>query len=160
LLLANCYLHFARAEEPAAPPPQAAIHFANGDFATGQLLDSHEAGVVRWKNAAFDGELVFPADAVQSIEYKRIADPRSAGPYFLEVAGGDTISGQLVSLDERNVAIQTPGLGTLTLDRDIVQRLFRSVPGEVMFAGPGVLSAWETKGPAKSWREEAGHLAT
>jgi thiol-disulfide isomerase/thioredoxin len=123
-------------------------------------MDSHEAGVLRWQSAAFNGELAFPADAVQSVEFKRIVDPRNAGPYFFELAGGDTISGKLMALDEQNVVVQTPGLGELTLDREIVQRLFRSVPGEVMFAGPGVLSAWESKGPAKAWREEAGHLAT
>jgi thiol-disulfide isomerase/thioredoxin len=146
--------------EPPEPTNEAAIHFANGDFATGQLLDSPEAGVLHWRTAAFDGELVFSANVVQSVEYKRIVNPRDAGPYFLEFAGGDTISGNLVSLDERHVVLETPGLGALTIDRATVQRLFRSVPGEVMFAGPGVLSAWDTKGSSKSWREEAGHLAT
>jgi thiol-disulfide isomerase/thioredoxin len=159
-LLAHEGWQMARADEPTGTGATAAIHFSNGDYATGQLLDSPEAGVLRWQSAAFDGELAFRGEVVQSIEFKRIVDPRNAGPYFLELAGGDTLSGSLLRLDEQNLTIHTPGLGVLTLERSVVQRLFRSVPGELMFAGPGVLSAWETSGPAKAWREEAGHVAT
>ena len=138
----------------------AAIHFANGDFAMGQLVDSHEANVLRWRSAAFDGDLLFPTEVIQSVEFKRTVDLENAGPYFLELAGGDTVSGKLMALDDRTMVIQTPGLGVVTLDRAHVQRLFRSTPGAVTFAGPGSLSAWETPAGAKAWREEGGHLAT
>src|SRR4051794_3907864 len=94
----------SEATEPAEPAA-AAIHFPNGDYATGQLMDSHEAGILHWRSAAFAGELAFPADAVQSVEFKRVVDPRNAGPYFFELAGGDTISGKLMALDERNVVV-------------------------------------------------------
>src|SRR5262249_18473880 len=78
-------------DEAAEPATTAAIHFSNGDYATGRLLNSHEAGVLRLQSGAFVGELAFPAEAVQSVEYKRVVDPKNAGPYFLEIAGGDTI---------------------------------------------------------------------
>jgi len=145
---------------PAQAPAAGAIHFTNGDFAAGQLLDSAEPDVIRWQSPAFSGELKFPAQVVQSIELQQTVEPRDAGPYFFELAGGDTISGELIALDGQKVVIKTPGLGVLTVNRAVLRRFFRSVPGEVLFAGPGSLASWKTFGPAKGWREEASHLVT
>jgi thiol-disulfide isomerase/thioredoxin len=140
--------------------PTYSLHFPNGDFLVGCLLDSQDADALTWQSAAFRAPLRFSVSAVQSIQFQRAINARVSGSYCFELAGGDALYGSLAALDEREAVIETSGLGKLHLDRAIVHRLFRASARDLIFAGPGGLEGWEVAGPAKTWREEGGHLRT
>src|SRR5205814_343579 len=73
-------------------------------------------------------------------------------------AAGDTLYGSLVALDEREATIHAPGLGTLHVDRAGLHRIYRASAADLVFAGPGGLSGWETPESDKAWRDEGGQL--
>lgn len=148
--------------QDAAPesPKRPLLQFANGDFLTGKLLDSTTENTFTWQSEAFLSPLEFPASIVQAIDFRNPLDIRRVGPYFFDIAGGDTLTGGLVALDDRQIVINTPGLGTLHVDRAAVTRFYRASATDVLFAGPGGLTGWELAGPAMAWQEEAGAVRT
>src|SRR5205823_2324342 len=112
-----------------------------------------------WRSNAFGDSLRFAASDVESVQFPRAAKPRPPdGPYCFELAGGDTLYGSLVALDEREATIHAPGLGTLHVDRAGLHRFYRASAADLVFAGPGGLSGWETPDSAKDWRDVGGKL--
>src|SRR5262245_9254526 len=150
----------ACAQESANNAGTYSLHFANGDFLAGRLLESGGANSLTWRSAAFAAPLHFTIGAVQSIQFKQPITAKGAGPYCVELAGGDVLYGSLVALDEHEAVVQTGGVGMLHLDRAIVHRLIRTGAGDLLFAGPTGLDGWETAGPANAWHEEGGQLRT
>ena len=146
-----------RADETARPPT---VHFRNGDFASGQLLDSPVAGSLIWKSDAFVSPLELPLSGIRSIQFPATQPAADAGPYCFELAGDDTLHGALVSLDERQAVLEVPSFGTLHVERAALLRFYRTSAADLVFAGPGGLDGWKTTGPEKAWRDEAGHLQT
>jgi len=157
-----CSGALAAAEEATKEPESrpSSLHFTSGDYLAGRLLDSPDPGSLNWHSDAFRGPLSFPVGAVQSIQFHRAIEPRIPGPYCFELAGGDVLYGSLAALDERELTIETGGLGTLHLDQAIVHRLYRTGAKDLIFSGPGGLAGWETAGPTKAWRDDGGQLRT
>lgn len=162
-LIGLCVCGAIAVAEPPSNQPEGrsySLHFANGDFLAGRLLDSEDASYFSWHSDAFRDPLRFAVGAVQSIQFKRAINPRIPAPYCFELASGDTLYGSLAALDEREAVIHTTGLGALHVDRAIVHRFFRTNTTDLIFGGPGGLAGWEIAGPAKAWREEGGQLRT
>src|SRR5262245_65310 len=146
--------------EQAKETTAASLHFANGDHVSGHLLDSQSPTTFAWHSDSFRQPLHFAVPVVQSIEFQRQLDLRLAGPSCFELAGAATLLGALVGLDGQEAIIQTPGLGTLHLDRAIVHRFYRTSAADLVFSGPGRLDTWGAATPPKAWRQETGHLRT
>lgn len=146
---------------------QPTLHLAGGDFVSGRLLDSADAGRLTWQSDAFTQPLQFDLRRVHSLQFPLPARrPDQAGPYCFELAGGDSVAGQLVSLDEREAVLEIPGLGTLHVERVALLRFYRASAADLIFAGPGGLEGWRQTvvgqvGEAdKAWSDEAGQLRT
>ena len=134
------------------------LTLANGGFAAGELLDSAQPGLIRWRSPAFSGPIEFQAAALAAIRWpspgKRV-DP--SGEFRFELAGGDVAFGRLVALDESTVEVDLPALGRHRLDRRAVQRIQPRRDGaEMIYSGPNGLADWQEPKPKGSWREEAG----
>src|SRR5262249_46771880 len=140
--------------------PNYTVHFPNGDFFSGRLLDSADATSFNWQSPAFREPLRFSVSVAHSIQFQRKIQGRVSGPYCFELAGGDALVGSLAALDEREAVIETSGLGQLHLDRAIIHRVYHTSAADLIFVGPGGLDGWEVAGPAKAWREEGGRLRT
>lgn len=146
------------ADEPSAPSGPV-IHFRNGDFITGQLLDSTEANRFSWQSSAFEASLSFPVGAAQSIQFPLKRTPPVDAAFCFELAGGDTLYGSLAALDNREATLEIPGLGTLHVERSLLARFSRSSSADVIFSGPSGLSGWEAT-PAKAWRDQGGQVSS
>ena len=153
----------AAADEATTKSP--ALHFRNGDYVSGHLLDS-PAGSILWQADAFAKPLPFKLGGVHSVQFPLPARrPDAAGPYCFELAGGDSISGQFVSLDDKQAVLEIPSLGTLHVERSALLRFYKASAADLIFAGPGGLAGWKQTGPGKdaagkAWRDEAGQLRT
>lgn len=145
-----------RAEEQRTP----IIQLINGDHLTGNLVNSPLEDCIGWKSPLFALPFQFSTAGVASVHFPVPQNlPEPDGAYGFELAGGDLLFGELRSLEAESAIVDVQGLGPLTIERKIIQRLFRrTVAGEQIFVGPSGLNGWKTSGESGSWREEAGHL--
>jgi peroxiredoxin len=138
------------------------LRLSGGDYAAGELLDCDQTGVLRWRSPAFARPLDFALGAVSSVSFPtRAAGSRPAGPYGLELAGGDVLFGALVGLDARQAELDAPGLGRLHVQRSTVERIVNCREGSApIYVGPNGLSEWKETSPGGAWGQEAGQLFT
>jgi thiol-disulfide isomerase/thioredoxin len=178
------------AADAPAPPPQAALHLADGGSVVGALKGSDKPSSIRWESPAFAKPLEFPLDRIGSVTFPLPASPpRPAGDLCFELAGGDVLFGSLAGLDADAATIETPRFGRLKVARAKLHRISRWRDGtDAVYLGPGGLAGWKvppmpvpSSQPARvamrggvvppanpeppaptiaSWREEAGQLAT
>ncbi len=128
----------------AAPPPQA-ILFRNGDLLTGQLESITPADGLRWRHADATAAIQFQPGALAEIHLGAPAPPPVTAPSFcyVRLTNGDELSGNLKSLDEQQVVLDTWFAGSLTLPRARVASLRPAGPTpRAVFAGPDGLEGW------------------
>jgi len=151
---------------PAFPPPVPSatvptLFLPNGGFASGDLVDSPEAGTIRWRSPAFAAPLSFATDAVDAARWPAPPKlPTATGEYRFELAGGGLLSGSLVALDDSTAELDVPGVGRLHVERPSLNRLHRRRDeSDLVYSGPNGLAGWE-QSPKATWREEAGQPIT
>ncbi len=149
-----------RADEPAEKNRGPVLHLSNGDYVSGNLVESDIAGRLGWQSSAFTSPFHFALGGIASIHFPVPAEPpQFAGDYCIELAGGDMLFGSLVGLDADFVVFEVAGMGQLHIDRGTVQRICRwGDRTELLFVGPSGLNGWNTNGDQQAWREDAGHL--
>lgn len=128
----------------AASTPQA-ILFRNGDVLTGQLESITPADGLRWRHADAAVAIQFQPNALAEIHLGAQSPPTTTSPSFcyVRLTNGDELSGNLKSLDERHIVIETWFAGTLTLPRPRVASLRPAGPTpRVIFAGPDGMDGW------------------
>ncbi|MCC7084098.1 MAG: hypothetical protein IT427_03715, partial [Pirellulales bacterium] len=141
-------------EKPAAPPTSATaviataqpiLHLTNGDVAPGELRDSADPSILRWQCDIFTKPLDFKISNVSAVHFPQLKQPPTAvGEYGFEVVGGDILFGSLLTLNDREVGIDSPSFGKLTLRRDYVRRLLRwEDAAGFVYVGPSGLSGWK-----------------
>ncbi len=145
---------------PASASTGPVLTLPNGGFAAGELLDSADPKVIRWRSPAFAGPVEFRSSALSAIRWpsppKRV-DP--SGEFRFELAGGDVVFGRLVALDDATAEVDLPGLGRFHVDRKSVQRIQPRRDGaEMIYSGPNGLADWKEPKPKGSWREEGGQV--
>ncbi|MFM8709291.1 MAG: hypothetical protein ACKOHK_14725, partial [Planctomycetia bacterium] len=135
----------------------------------GRLLDVPAEAVgsrtsFLWQSPAFARPFEFALDGVAGIRFPLPATgavPEAAGGWRIELVDGDQLVGDLVSIDERQVAAaigtaESPV--TVAVRRAAVRGLFREAAGATVAASGG-LAGWQ-QNPAGSWRDEGGRLAS
>jgi len=143
------------------------LHLSGGDYVSGRLLDSESDSALTWQSDAFARPLQFDLSRVHSVQFPPPARrPDQAGPFCFELAGGDSLAGQLVSLDERQAVLEIPGVGTLHVERAALLRFYRATAADLIFAGPQGLEGWRQTvlghvGEASgAWSDDRGQLQT
>lgn len=159
----NPDLQFAAVAFPAANTTavgQPVLHLANGDFATGQLLDGDDPKTLRWQSPAFARPLDFKLQSASGIHFPvPKAATKPTGEFGVELLGGDMLFGSLVSLTKDTLALDVPQIGLVHIDRSQVCRLERRRDSsDFVYFGPNGLQNWTQSGDQKLWREEAGEL--
>ena len=149
----------ATAAETGAAIGPATIHLTNGSYASGKLVASADGENLIWQSPAFVSPFKFPLDAVNAVHFP-VPDkvPQPTGDYCFELAGGDILFGDLISLDDDQAVVDVGGFGRLQVERRILRRMFRWNGGnQLLYFGPSGLAGWQTVGKS-AWHEEAGHL--
>jgi thiol-disulfide isomerase/thioredoxin len=150
---------WAVADEPAGDRNRAVIHLINGDFASGSLVDCSDPKLLRWQCSAATAPFDFLCSAVSAIHFPH---PKEAAPiaadYCVELAGGDTLFGSLVSLNASELILDVPGQGQLHIARERLARIQQwKHGGELVYLGPNGIAGWEFS-DASVWNGEAGEL--
>lgn len=161
-LIVACSLAAAvavQADEAARPT----LRLRNGGYVAGELLTSDNAAELTWQGDGFARPLRFPLAAVHSVQYPVArADgkdkPAAKERYCFELAGGDLLVGDLVSLSEREAVLEIPALGKVTLDRSSLLRFYPVGAADLSYSGPNGLDGWTSVGEKDGWRDEGGAL--
>ncbi len=145
----------------AETPMRPVLRLRNGGYASGQLVASENPAELVWQGDGFARPLRFPLAEVHSVQYPRPADQSPAkGPFCFELSGGDLVTGQLVSLDEREAVLEAAALGKITVERAALRRFYRIGGGELIYSGPHGLQGWVSAGGENAWRDEGGQLTS
>lgn len=143
--------------EPARPT----LHLRNGGSVAGQLLTSDDAATIAWQADGFTKPLRFPLSIIHALRYPPPAErAKGAGPYCFELPGGDTLTGQLISLDDREAVLDIPGTGRVSVERSALRRFYRNSAADLIYSGPDGLDGWIAAGAENAWHDEGGQLAS
>ena len=161
-LLCACFATMAGADEPAGNSNDAVIHLANGDFATGRLVDSPVGHSLTWQSPSFTAPFRFAIPSVNRVQFPvpaQLTPPE--GTYRFELAGRDDLFGSLVDLQGDEAVLDVLGFGRLHVERAIVRRISRwRDPADRVYSGPNGLDGWQTIFNAAGWRAESGQLVS
>jgi hypothetical protein len=103
----------AHGDEPGSPP---ILHFIDGSFAAGELVESTRTGVFRWQAVGFVSPFQFAAKRVNAIHWPQPKSvPKPVGEFCFELAGGDILFGALTALDAKHAALDIPRVGRLNI---------------------------------------------
>jgi peroxiredoxin len=142
-----------------APSDQPILHLANGDFATGELVDADDPEVLRWKSPIAAKPFDFLLKSTSAVHFPVAKEDKPTGEWCLEMIGGDLLFGSLVSLSKDELVVDTGQFGPLHINRREVGRLARwENTGALVYFGPNGLRGWNQPSGTAQWREEAGEL--
>jgi len=118
------------------------ILFNNGDLMHGKFAGINE-GLI-WQRNDIKRDIKFGTKSVKQIIFKssrRVKfNERSS---FITLLSGDRIPGEIVSLDEKNLSIQSPITGKLTLPRKFIRSIAPNpFDGEISYLGPYNSDHW------------------
>lgn len=128
----------------AASSPQALL-FRNGDLLTGQLESITTATGLRWRHTDAAATIEFQPAALAEIHLGAQSAPPANSPNFcfVRLTNGDELAGNIKSLDEQQVVLETWFAGTLTLPRARVASVRPAGPTpRAVFAGPDGMEGW------------------
>ncbi len=128
----------------SASTPQALL-FRNGDLLTGQLESISPATGLRWRHTDAAASIEFQPAALAEIHLGAQLPPPANSPNFcfVRLTNGDEISGNLKSLNEQQLVLETWFAGTLTVPRPRVASVRPAGPTpRAVFAGPDGLEGW------------------
>lgn len=127
-----------------AAPPQA-ILFRNGDLLTGQIESLTPTNGLRWRHGDAAANIQFQTAALAEIHLGSQSPPPATSPSFcyVRLTNGDELPGDLKSLDEQQLVLETWYAGTLTVPRSRVASVRPAGPTpRAVFAGPDGLEGW------------------
>lgn len=137
------------------------LRLRNGGYVSGQLAASDNSTEIVWQGDGFARPLRFPLAGVHAVQYPQpAARVPSMEPYCFELAGGDMLTGQLISLDEREAVLEIAAVGKVTVERSALRRFYRIGGAELIYSGPTGLQGWVAAGGENAWRDEGGQLSS
>jgi len=148
------------------------LRLQGGDTYRGSLQGSSKGQELLWKCPSFLEPIAFPWDSVELVQSQEGAGstesnlPLGKHPFCVELKTGETISGELVSIQADRIELDVPQIGKVQLATEQIRYLLRIIPGgseavEVLGA-----QDWEQvlpatrNGRATKWYLKAGEIST
>jgi hypothetical protein len=134
------------------------LRMKNGDHLAG-APSTFESDQLLWNSPSLEAPLALPYSSLHGLE--------SAGGSFLHPGGhelmlsltnGDLICGQLQSVDEKGVVVDTDFAGRLTVNRLMVEQAEVRPMRKEFYRGPGGDPNWKFVGPQGEWAVKGGAL--
>ncbi|NQV26224.1 MAG: TlpA family protein disulfide reductase [Rhodopirellula sp.] len=154
--------HSFAAEQPLALP---SLHLVNGSFLPGRILESDTPDQITWHSSLFTKPFEFPLAGVSAIQYPVTAPaPEPSGEYCVELSSGDVFYGDLLELTDADLRIQTKTIGTISILREDVHRIYRWQETALIYLGPDGLEGWQDGDVearfSRRWSDEGGWPTT
>lgn len=128
----------------AAEPPDDLLRFSNGDQLHGRFAGLAERGRIAWQRPDLTETIELEPDKARQIVLRGGRPARGIDAVAsVRMVGGDRLPCTITGLDERNLVIETPYAGRLTIPRDRVDTLApQPFGGTLRYAGPFDEQGW------------------
>jgi len=145
----------AATNQPPSQPsaaPKDIMEFLNGDILRGTFLSYDSKNGVRWQHASIKQVLSVKPQGLARIRLQR-PHPSKPGKTsaYVKFINGDELAGDLISLDEEKMTLETWYAGTLSIPRSALASIVFGV-GKfgVIYEGPTSADGWVTKSSANA----------
>jgi peroxiredoxin len=148
-------------DEPEPPADVPVIYLQDNDWLAGAPVETARAEQFGWRSPAFTLPFEFDLRAVTRVRFPAQAQPAwREHDYRLELAGGDVLYGELLSVGEDHLVLRSSQAGELRVKRSAVRCLERCRANALVYLGPNGLDEWHVLPDAGDWHEDNGDLVT
>lgn len=134
------------------------VKFRNGDVLHGTVAEATATGV-RWRRSDVKEPIRFGAESVNELVLAPRVKPAGGRLAVVELTNGDSLTGELVGLDEKVLTLKSWYAGTLAIRRAMAQRvLFGGESMDTVYSGPTSLDEWKSDGNRGAWSYKKGAL--
>ena len=119
------------------------IKFRNGDIFHGKMLSIKSGKEILWKTSeALQNILFFPRNVSEIDFNSHFLQNKKANTSVL-LTNGDILEGTLVSMNEKNLILDTRYAGKITIDSNMIREIFPDAndPG-LLYRGPESIDEW------------------
>jgi len=135
----------------SADEPDSIVRFSNNDRLTGSL-DSLSAELLVWKSPLLEKPSQFFLKQVVDLSLPAAVPANSANhEAILTLTNGDTVRGQLASVTDESVSLDTWFAGRMNFSRLMVSGLKIESRSTFLYAGPTGLEGWKQAGDKPVW---------
>jgi len=130
---------------------QALAFFADGDRISGNLLSTKTIETLSWSSDYLSDPAKLNTKSL--LEIKLPNDPANAsdsGKATINLTNGDTLIGNIQSLDEKSLTISSSVFDSLTIKRGMIRFISLQEPPTRLYSGPVDKEDWETTN--HSWK--------
>lgn len=152
----------ARSSSPTAAPQDGdALKFRNGDSLHGTVVTVVPGSGLRWRRSDVKDPVMF--DLANVVELRLVPRPprtsRAVHRTVVELTNGDRLAGDIVSLNDKALVLNTWYAGTLSVKRPMIQQITFGVANpDAVFVGPTGLDGWTREGNRNAWTYRKGTL--
>lgn len=135
------------ASQPASAPKDT-LEFLNGDLLRGGFLSYDTTAGLRWQHSSIKHVLTIDPVGVYKVRLQNPAATKAERPNcMVRLGNGDEIFGNLVSLDEKAMKIDTWYAGVIEVPRESLQTVAVGLSRfKVLYEGPNGTEGWTLKG--------------
>lgn len=125
------------------------LRFVNGDFIHGTFSGINRSSRLSWSRPDLDQPATLETSKISRIIFNEGTAPaQSSDPATIELASGDILPCEILSLSEKELRINTSYAGELIIPREAVTRLSPSPwGGHLVYRGPFVKKGWTPLSP-------------
>ena len=142
----------AKATEDPAADTGDLLRFTNADQLNGRFAGTKPGPLVLWQRDDVSAPVEFKTDQIRQIILRKgHAAKVLPAPSSVVLINGDRIPGTLTAIDERQVTLDTPFAGPLTLPREVVAMIAPNpTGGRVLYTGPFSPEGWLVVGTGEA----------
>ncbi|MEI6177430.1 MAG: hypothetical protein WCS43_11110 [Verrucomicrobiota bacterium] len=134
----------------------ASVRFSNDDRLTGSM-ESLTADLLVWKSPLLEKPAPFSVKKVMELNLpgslpENVADHEA----LATLTNGDVVRGQLSSVTDEAVSLDTPYAGRMNLNRLNVSSLKIQARSAALYRGPTGMDGWKTTGSKPAWTYAGG----
>ncbi len=151
-----------------AAEPEMRIRLKDGSFGTGTIVGVDQPNQLGWKGNAFATPFRFDVRALRSVTSaeekadhvaEQTVEGAVAAEQMFELSSGGMVVGQLVSMDDDWVIVDSQLLGQVKLAREaLISIVDAGYAGQLVYSGPIDDDRWQRLTAAEDWEFEAGAL--
>jgi hypothetical protein len=128
------------------------LRFTNADQLNGRFAGIKPGPLVLWQRDDVSAPVEFKTDQIRQIVLRKgRAAKMLPSPSSVDLVNGDRIPGTLTAIDERQVTLDTPFAGLVTLPRNLVAMIAPNpTGGRVLYTGPFSPEGWTVVGSGEA----------
>ncbi len=141
-----------------ADAPPLRLWLKDGSYLDGFLQASEQEDLVGFRSHLFRQPLHFDVRAIRSVAGDISSNDQLSDHFYL-LEGGTRIAGRLKQWNDNHIVIESPSLGEVRMQRDLLRSIEASEDGgKRVYSGPRSLDDWQLIGDQDNWRFAAGSL--